>query len=175
MREVAGRRRVEDIDWALWRAVDRATLTFIREGDRVLLIRKKRGLGAGKVNGPGGRLEPGEATLACAVREVEEELGVTPLDLEFRGEHLFQFVDGYSIHVHVFVASGHEGTAKETDEAAPLWTAVDEIPWGEMWEDDQLWLPHVLAGRTVHGRYVFDDDRMLSWDLEVNGKRLAAG
>ena len=26
----------------------------------VLLIRKKRGLGAGKINGPGGKIDPGE-------------------------------------------------------------------------------------------------------------------
>jgi len=65
-------RRLGDIDWSSWRAVDRATLTFVTEGSRLLLIRKKRGLGAGKINGPGGRLEQGETPLACAIREVEE-------------------------------------------------------------------------------------------------------
>ena len=71
-------RRVRDIDWTSWRAVDPATLVFVIKGDRILLIRKKRGLGAGKVNGPGGRLEAGETFGQCAVREVQEELGVTP-------------------------------------------------------------------------------------------------
>ena len=67
-------RRVRDIDWTFWRAVDPATLVFIIKDNRVLLIRKKRGLGAGKVNGPGGRLESGETFKACAIREVQEEL-----------------------------------------------------------------------------------------------------
>ena len=171
MREAAGKTTLADIDWSAWRAVDRATLTFVLDGDRVLLIRKKRGLGAGKVNGPGGRLEPGEAPIDCATREVEEELGVTPLGLEYRGENLFQFVDGYSIHVYAFVASGYRGKVRETDEAAPLWTDLGAIPYDEMWEDDRLWLPHALAGRAPRGRYIFDGDRMLDWELEIDGRR----
>ncbi len=97
-------RRVRDIDWTSWRAVEPATLVFIIKDYRVLLIRKKRGLGAGKVNGPGGRLESGETFKACAIREVQEELHVTPVDPVRVGQHAFQFVDGYSIFVHVYRA-----------------------------------------------------------------------
>ena len=161
-------RTLSDLDWSEWRAVDTATLVFIIRDDRVLLIRKKRGLGAGKINGPGGRLEPGETPEACAVREVEEELRVTPLDLSHQGEHRFQFVDGYSIHVHVFRATGMRGDPAETDEAIPLWCPVDDLPFDEMWEDDRLWLPHALAGRKVEGRYIFDGDRMVDHALEVH-------
>ncbi|MEO1370466.1 MAG: NUDIX domain-containing protein, partial [Acidobacteriota bacterium] len=64
-----GARRVAEIDWRRWRPTDRATLVFVIDGGRILLIRKKRGLGAGKVNGPGGRLEAGETPVQCAVRE----------------------------------------------------------------------------------------------------------
>ena len=45
---------VSDIDWDTWQPEEVATLMFIIQGDSVLLIRKKRGLGAGKINGPGG-------------------------------------------------------------------------------------------------------------------------
>ena len=171
VKEAAGKTRLSDIDWSSWRAVDRATLTFVLEDGQVLLIRKKRGLGAGKVNGPGGRLEPGEKPIDCATREVEEELGITPQGLEYRGENLFQFVDGYSIHVYAFVASSYEGKVRETDEATPLWTDLDAIPYDEMWEDDRLWLPHALDGLTPQGRYIFDGDHMLDWELEVDGQR----
>jgi len=171
VKEAAGRTKLTEINWSIWRAVDRATLTFNLDGSRDLLIRKKRGLGAGKVNGPGGRLEPGEEPVDCAVREVEEELGVTPRSLEYRGEHRFQFLDGYSIHVYAFIASGYTGEVRETTEAIPLWTPVDEIPFDEMWEDDRLWLPHALNGRKPQGRYIFDGDRMLDWELEINGRR----
>jgi 8-oxo-dGTP diphosphatase len=161
--------RLADFDWSRWQARDPATLVFVVQGPRILLIRKKRGLGAGKINGPGGRLHAGESPEACAVRETEEELGVTPVGLSKSGENRFQFTDGYSIHVHVYRARDLHGTPVETDEAAPLWVATDAIPYHEMWEDDRLWLPHVLAGRRFSGRFLFDGDRMLDWALDVQG------
>jgi len=158
---------VREIDWKSWRAVDPATLVFVVKEDRVLLIRKKRGLGAGKINGPGGRLESGENFKECAVREVREELGVTPLCMVKLGEHRFQFVDGYSIFVYVYRASDLEGLPIETDEAKPFWVGQDEIPFEDMWEDDRYWLPLLLEGKKFSGRWIFDGDRMLDYQLDV--------
>lgn len=158
---------LSEIDWTAWTPVDRATLLFVIRDGRILLIRKKRGLGAGKINGPGGRLEDGEAPLECAVREVEEEIGVTPTGVDERGELLFQFVDGYSIHVWVFRAGGYEGETVETDEAVPLWFDLEEIPYAEMWADDRVWLPLMIDGRRFHGRFIFDGDAMLDHDVVV--------
>jgi 8-oxo-dGTP diphosphatase len=160
--------RVRDIDWESWRAKDPATLVFVVKDSSVLLIRKKRGLGAGKINAPGGRLEPGETPLEAAIRETREEVCITPLDLSYAGVNLFQFVDGYSIHVHVFKGLHFEGDPAETDEAAPLWTPVDRIPYEEMWEDDRLWIPLVLKGIPFSGRYVFDGERMLDHQLDFD-------
>jgi 8-oxo-dGTP diphosphatase len=160
-------RKVSEIDWPGWRARDRATLVFIVRGGEILLMRKKRGLGAGKINGPGGRIEPGESALACARREVLEELEVEPLGLEVVGDNAFQFVDGYSIHVIVYRASGLRGEPAETEEGAPLWAPLGAIPYDEMWEDDRLWLPHLLDGRRFTGRYVFEGDAMLDHELDL--------
>ena len=111
-----GVRTLADVDWEHWVPTDPATLVFIVHAKRLLLIRKKRGLGAGKVNGPGGRIAPGETAEQCAVRAVREELCITPSGL---------------------------------------------------WEDDGLWLPHVLAGRFFRGRFVFQGDRMLDHAVEL--------
>ena len=160
-------RRVRAIDWTAWLAVDPATLVFVIKDGRILLIRKKRGLGAGKINGPGGRLEPGESFADCAVREVQEELRVTPLRPEQVGIHRFQFVDGYSTYVHVFRAPDLEGEPAETGEAIPHWVDVDAIPFDDMWEDDRHWLPLVVAGRRFAGRWIFDGERMVDHTLDV--------
>ena len=77
--------RIADIDWTTWQATDVATLVFVLHDGQALLIRKKRGLGAGKINAPGGRVDPGETVEQCAVREVQEELGVTPTGLSHHG------------------------------------------------------------------------------------------
>ncbi|MEL7059145.1 MAG: NUDIX domain-containing protein [Acidobacteriota bacterium] len=167
-------RRVDAIDWSAWTPVDRATLTFVRRQsaadparEDVLLITKKRGLGAGKINAPGGRLEGDETPAGCAVREVEEEVGVTPLGVEERGRLRFQFVDGYSLDCHVFQAFDHRGEPRETDEAIPQWTPIDAIPFDRMWADDHLWLPALLAGRRVDGCFIFDGDTMLDHALTL--------
>lgn len=141
-------------------------LVFVIVDGSVLLIHKKRGLGAGKINAPGGRLEVGESAMAAGVREVQEELRITPTGLEWCGVNRFQFVDGYSIHVDVFRADGFEGDPEETDEAIPLWTPVDQIPYDDMWQDDRLWLPHVLERTPFSGHFVFEEDVMLDHSVE---------
>src|ERR1019366_10813011 len=124
---------VDRIDWAAWKPTEYANLCVVMRDGEILLIRKKRGLGAGKINGPGGRNEPGETALAGAIRETQEEVGVTPFGLEQIGEIHFQFTDDYRLHVAVFAAAGCEGELIETDEATPIWTKIEEIPYHEMW------------------------------------------
>ena len=158
---------VEQIDES-WVATDTATLLFVLRGDEVLLIRKKRGLGAGKINGPGGKLEKGETPRQCALREVREELCISVLDTTPCGELKFQFTDGYSIHVHVFISTAFEGEPTETDEAVPIWFKRSEIPYNEMWADDRIWLPRVLDGAEVSGKFVFSKDVMLAHEVHFD-------
>jgi len=152
-----------------WRAVHQATLIFVQQNDQVLLIRKKRGLGEGKINGPGGKLEPGETPQECAHRELKEELCVSVSSSINHGRLRFQFMDHYSIDVQVFVAKDYTGVPTETEEAAPLWFATNKIPYHEMWEDDRIWLPRVLAGERVDGRFIFDGDSMQEHEVVFSG------
>ncbi len=160
--------RFEEIDWNTWQPVQRATLMFVIRDGQVLLILKKRGLGAGKVNGPGGRIDPGETPEACAIREVQEELLVTPTGVTYAGELLFQFADGFSLQGYVFRADGCEGEAQETNEAVPLWTPLDAVPFDRMWSDDRVWFPYLLERRPFTGRFLFDGDAMLGYELKLD-------
>jgi 8-oxo-dGTP diphosphatase len=135
---------------------------FIFRGDEVLLIRKKRGLGAGKINGPGGKIDPGESPAECAVRETEEELLVRPLDPCHAGLLHFQFTDGLALECHVFRADRFSGSPTETDEAIPIWTPTGGIPFHEMWADDVHWFHHLIARTPFRGFFHFDDDTMQS-------------
>jgi len=153
--------KIANIDWDTWQPEEVATLMFIIKDKRILLIRKKRGLGAGNINGPGGRIEEGETTEQCAIRETQEELLINPLNVKFAGELYFHAEDMPRIHGFVYTATDYEGTPTETDEAIPLWFDIEKIPFEEMWEDDVLWLPHVIAGKTVKAWFTFEKETVL--------------
>jgi 8-oxo-dGTP diphosphatase len=154
------------MDWSTWQPNMQATLMFVIRDGRILLIRKKRGLGAGKINGPGGKIEPGETAAEAVLRETEEELGIRPIRSRELGILHFQFTDGLAIRCHVFRADDFTGIVTETDEAVPLWTPLDSIPLDEMWADDRYWLPHVLADRSFMAYFEFDGETMLSRRVE---------
>jgi len=141
---------------------------FVIQNDQVLLIRKKRGLGAGNINGPGGKIDPGESPLECAVRETREELCIDVKEVEFCGELRFHSDDFGKILGYVFIGRDFDGTPTETDEAIPLWTSIDQIPYHKMWDDDIYWLPHVLFGKKVNAKFVFSGETMLDYELHID-------
>lgn len=161
------------VDWTRWKPQMRATLMFIKVGEKVLLIEKKRGIGAGKINGPGGKIDPGETPLECAIRETQEELHVTAKGVQKMGELFFAMSNIPDIHCHVYTASDYEGTPTETDEAVPRWTEISQIPYEKMWADDRYWLGRMLGGETFRGRFQFDDEVILWSELEFGVDDLA--
>jgi len=154
-------------DWATWQPRVRATLLFIVREEKILLIHKKRGFGAGKINGPGGKVDPGETPLESALRETFEELGIKPMGTQASGELHFQFRDGFSLHCTVFLAHDFEGEPQETDEALPFWISLDAIPYDKMWADDRHWLPLLIRGAHFAGYFEFDGEQLLSREIIV--------
>jgi 8-oxo-dGTP pyrophosphatase MutT (NUDIX family) len=131
----------------------------------VLLGEKLTGLGVGKLVGAGGKLEPGESARAAAVREVEEELGVTVIarDLEAVSDITYPFVDKeeWSQRSFGFVTRTWSGTPTGSGELAPHWFPIDGIPFDRMWADARRWLPRALAGEFVDATYSFRADGSL--------------
>jgi 8-oxo-dGTP diphosphatase len=160
--------QVANIDWPNWQPEIVCTLMFVTRGDEVLLIRKKRGLGAGKINGPGGKVDPGETTLECAVRETQEELCVTAKDIHLAGELLFHAEDMPRIHAFAYIAGDFGGTPTETDEAIPIWFKINEIPFDEMWQDYRYWLGAALAGSRIKGWFSFEEELLLDYKIELS-------
>ncbi len=151
-----------------------ATLCFVVRDGEVLLIEKRRGLGEGWYNGPGGKLEDGETARECAIREVREEVGIEVTDLERAGELTFTLDGAVHTVCHVFRTGEFTGEPTASPEARPEWVAIEEVPYDQMWEDDHLWLPGVLEGKTAVGEFHFeggpplDEATFVEYDLEWN-------
>lgn len=140
------------------------TLVFLREEDKVLLAMKKRGFGAGLYNGTGGKLRLGETLEESLVRETHEEVGITPTAFYKVAEHDFvQDCDTtpWHLYVHAYIAEDWQGKPIESEEMAPEWFKLNDIPYARMWQDDPHWLPRVLNGEKLRTIFTFDSNNQL--------------
>lgn len=142
-----------------------ATLCFLIRGDEVCLGMKKVRFGAGKWNGFGGKVgdieehknETPEETIR---RESVEEFSVELKNLEKVAEIVFNFPhdESWDHNVHVFICKDWTGEPQESEEMRPEWFKISEIPYNQMWNDDQYWLPLVLEGKKLNASFVFDKE-----------------
>lgn len=149
--------------------ITECTLVFLRRDDEILLAMKKRGFGTGKWNGPGGKCEPNETIDQTMVRECEEEVGAVPIKYEMVAEGNFRnskVDEPWQLHIHVYVCDEWRGEIVESEEMAPKWFKIDDIPYDEMWDDDKYWLPRVLNGEKIVSFFEFDaNDKVLSYTI----------
>lgn len=145
------------------------TLAIPHQGRKVLLGMKKKGFGKGRWNGFGGKVETSETIEVGAKREVLEEAGIEVERYEKLGVIDFEFENNPEIlEVHIFKVHEFSGEPKESEEMAPKWFFVDEIPFKEMWSDDPYWLPIFLQGKKFRGYFLFGEgDRVLGHRVKV--------
>ncbi|KAJ1933488.1 hypothetical protein EC988_009105 [Linderina pennispora] len=128
---------------------------------KVLLGMKKRGFGKDKLNGFGGKVEPHETIEQGAVRELQEESGLTATHIKKIGLLFFYFEnDPVSMEVHVYQSDRYDGRPVESDEMRPEWFGVREMPFERMWADDSLWWPYALENKRFVGRFWFKADQV---------------
>ncbi len=147
----------------------KGTLCYIIAEGKILLIKKKKGIGEGLFNGPGGKIEESETPDTAAVREFVEETGVMPLNPEHCGTVAFYFGQKQKPDwiVHVFKATKFKGEPINTEEADPQWFELAAIPYSQMWPDDAIWMPLMLEGKKFMGKFYFDETGKEMNDHEI--------
>lgn len=120
---------------------------------RVALIKKNRpAWQAGKLNGIGGHIEPGETDIQAMVREFEEETGLkTDEELWFKYARISE---NGAFGVSFFVTQGFlDGLESRTDEEVVV-ANVSELHEIEAIENI-LWLVHLAIDNITDGRPAF--------------------
>ncbi len=140
------------------------TLCLLKRNDEILLAIKKRGFGEGKYNGVGGKIENNETPEQAMIRETQEEISVTPIKYEKVG--VIEFDEVYkgkkqNLVFHLYMVYEWEGEPFETEEMAPKWFSINEIPFDKMFPDDKYWLPLILEGKKIRAYFDFDEN----WNL----------
>ena len=98
------------------------------DADRLLMIRRGHGPGAGEWSVPGGHVEPGELLAEAVVRELMEETGVEGVCGELVGWEEF-FADGNHYVILDFRVSVLEGTTPVAgdDAAEAAWVPLADV------------------------------------------------
>ena len=103
------------------------------------------------------------------IRECQEEIGVTPTsyrqvaELDFYGGST---EEAWRMYVYAYLCDAWEGEPTESEEMAPKWYKISDIPYADMWQDDEHWLPRALKGEILKGTFTFDEhDNLLTTDL----------
>ena len=149
------------------------TLCIIHQENKVLLGMKKRGFGAGRWNGFGGKVEQGETIEQAAKRELREEVGLEAVDLVEHGVLDFEFENDEKIlEVHIFRITQFTGEPVETEEMKPEWFDINKIPYEQMWTDDIYWVPILLAGNKFKGRLLFDKPSTAEYSAKILEKEI---
>jgi len=122
------------------------TLVYIRHGGKVLLGLKKRGFGAGKYNGFGGKIKGYETPEECGIREVGEESGIKVKALRYRGLINYTYDSlPYPMAVYVYDVPWNKEEPIESEEMKPIWFDESNVPLEKMWADDEHWLREMFS------------------------------
>jgi 8-oxo-dGTP pyrophosphatase MutT (NUDIX family) len=133
-----------------------ASVCFLRPGEKLLLGRKTRKVGAGLFNAPGGIIEKPDIN-AETRRELQEEIGVRiTKNLEKRAvidcHNYDEFYAPYICRLFVSFAEWYDGKPTASEEFVDLrWCKPGELPLNEMMAGDRDWMPRVAAGELLVG------------------------
>jgi 8-oxo-dGTP diphosphatase/2-hydroxy-dATP diphosphatase len=149
------------------------TLALVFKNNQILLGMKKTGFGAGRWNGFGGKVEPGEAIIGAAKRELKEECGLDALEIREIGTLDFSFESEPKLmEVHIFKITKYSGEPVETDEMRPEWFDLDKIPFEQMWSDDEHWFPYMLKDIKFTGSFHFDQPSTATYSAKIIKKEI---
>lgn len=145
-----------------------------QEGTVCLAVKKAK-IGAGLLNGYGGKLEPTDASFRSgAVRELVTESGVVakPEDLVFVATLEF-FEDGVLKYLcHVYFLYAWQNDPKESGEMGPpTFVPLDEIPYEKMLDADGKWLRLLILGERFHARCWYDKGNKHCLSFEIIYRR----
>lgn len=146
-----------------------ATLCYVRSQGRTLMIhriKKQNDMHAGKWNGLGGKLEPGETPEECALREIWEESGIKVKNLHWKGFLTFpQFANQEDWYAFVFIADADQEMIIDSNEGELRWIPNDKILELDLWEGDRIFLPWLDQPRFFSAKFNYQDKKLVDYQV----------
>ena len=144
----------------------KATLCFVKKGDKILLINRNKSPFMGLWNAVGGKLKDGESVIDCAKREIFEESGIKVDNVEVISEFTWNYDDeiGYATLSNLddnfdaenFINYSREGLVvfKDID-----WV-LDSKNYGVI-EDLRVFIKDIKMGEKNNYHLVYKDNNLM--------------
>lgn len=146
-----------------------ATLCYVKRAGKTLMVHRIKKAGdmhAGKWNGLGGKLEPGETPEDCAIREIREESGLVVTKPELKGLLTFPaFAKDEDWYAFVFVAREFEGELIDSPEGVLEWINEAELSKLNLWEGDKIFLPWLERPGFFSGKFNYQDGKLIDYQV----------
>jgi 8-oxo-dGTP diphosphatase len=145
-----------------------ATLCYLKHKGQTLMIhriKKANDIHAGKWNGLGGKLEPGESPEQCVRREVREESGLEIVRPRYHGLLIFADFAGDDWFVWVFTAAEFSGDLIDSNEGRLQWINDAELPALNLWPSDAIFLPWLEQKQIFSARFQYHGDELLGHEV----------
>jgi 8-oxo-dGTP diphosphatase len=145
-----------------------ATLCYLKHDGHTLMIhriKRANDIHAGKWNGLGGKLEPGESPEESIIREVREESGLEMVNPHLRGLLMFPAFKGLDWYVFVFTATEFSGELHENEEGFLQWIPDAELESLPLWPSDHIFLPWIREEKFFSAKFVYKGNEMLGHEV----------
>ncbi len=123
------------------------------------------------LNGPGGKIEPGETPVQAIKREVAEETSLVIHEPTSHG--LVRLVltgpQPHELLIHIFSVTEFSGEPRGVEDLVH-WYPRGRLPFERMWPDQRYWLPLVLDGGRLEVSCLFDEARFALEQCELHLK-----
>ena len=140
------------------------TLCMLSDGNGNILVEDRKDPDWPGICFPGGHVEPGESFTEAAVREMQEETGLTVLDPILCGVKQFQTKSGTRYVVFFYKATHWTGTLQSSDEDEVFWLTRTELSKHHLVEDF-LDMVKVMETEDLNEFYYYKNDDQ--WALKL--------
>lgn len=146
-----------------------ATLCYLRKNSHTLMIhriKKENDMHAGKWNGLGGKLEPGETPEECARREIWEEAGLLVKSLHLKGLITFPgFSNDEDWYTFLFVVKVFEGQLIDSPEGTLQWIPDAELLDLNLWPGDRIFIPWLDKPGFFSGKFIYENQQLVDHEV----------
>ncbi len=137
-----------------------AVLSVLRNGNRLLLLKRKNPPHPGKYTPVGGKLDPFESPRAATIRETFEETGIQISNPRYGGLLVENSPSSYNWTCFVYIAEIEAISPPPCNEGELTWIAVDQLSQADIPATDSFIYEYLLSGKP----FMFNAD----YDLEEN-------